>query len=80
MACCGEMKEARENKTYLSIIMEQLTAFLGVLQEADWQHVAVAYEPVWAIGTGLTASPAEAQEVRSQCWRLPVTCPPSRAL
>ena len=32
---------------------------------ADWASVAVAYEPVWAIGTGLTASPAQAQEVHA---------------
>ncbi|CAM9836391.1 unnamed protein product, partial [Laminaria digitata] len=61
IACCGESLDVREaNKT---LEANHLAALEKTLDEADWSRVVVAYEPVWAIGTGVTASPAQAQEV-----------------
>ncbi|CAM9956737.1 unnamed protein product [Scytosiphon promiscuus] len=64
--CIGESLEVREaNKTLELVLEDHMAAFLKTLDEADWARVVVAYEPVWAIGTGKTASPAQAQEVHS---------------
>eukprot|EP00752_Nemacystus_decipiens_P011356 g10090.t1 len=66
IACIGESLEVREaNKTLELVLDDHMASFLKVLDEADWSRVVIAYEPVWAIGTGVTASPAQAQEVHS---------------
>jgi len=66
MACIGEELEARQNGTTLDVVLnDHLAALTDALSPAEWASVAVAYEPVWAIGTGLTASPAQAQEVHA---------------
>jgi triosephosphate isomerase len=62
IACVGETLAEREAGKTLAIIERQLHAFLGAIAESEI-GIAVAYEPVWAIGTGKTAGPAEAQEV-----------------
>ncbi|CAN0089592.1 unnamed protein product [Pylaiella littoralis] len=65
-ACIGESLEIREaNKTLELVLEDHMAALLKTLDEADWARVVIAYEPVWAIGTGVTASPAQAQEVHS---------------
>jgi triosephosphate isomerase len=61
--CCGELLEEREAGKLFDVIREQLTVGLKGLSSADMKNVIVAYEPVWAIGTGVTASPAQAQEM-----------------
>jgi triosephosphate isomerase len=63
--CIGETLEQRNNKTYFEVIKEQLTEASFHLQGAEYSKMILAYEPVWAIGTGLTASPEQAQEIHS---------------
>ncbi len=61
--CCGELLEEREAGKLFDVIREQLTVGLEGLTASDMKNVVIAYEPVWAIGTGVTASPAQAQEM-----------------
>lgn len=61
--CIGETLEERNNGNYLDIVKNQVVAGLALLDKEALASVVVAYEPVWAIGTGLTATPEQAQEV-----------------
>jgi len=61
--CCGELLEEREAGKLFDVIREQLTVGLKDLTVEDMARVVVAYEPVWAIGTGVVASPEQAQEM-----------------
>ena len=61
--CIGETLAEREAGQVFSVNQKQLEEGLFQLSEADFQKVIIAYEPVWAIGTGKTASPEQAQEV-----------------
>lgn len=63
--CVGETLEQREAGEVESVIGEQLDALLDVDGVAAFSQVVVAYEPVWAIGTGKTASPEQAQNVHA---------------
>ncbi len=63
--CIGETLEQRNTETYFEVIKEQLTEASFHLQGAEYRKMVLAYEPVWAIGTGLTASPEQAQEIHS---------------
>ncbi|MEO0340083.1 MAG: triose-phosphate isomerase [Bacteroidota bacterium] len=63
--CCGEPLEIREAGTHVDLVTKQLNEGLFHLSEEDLQKVVIAYEPVWAIGTGVTASPAQAQEMHA---------------
>lgn len=63
--CIGETLEQRNSGTYFEVIKEQITEASFHLQGADYRKMLLAYEPVWAIGTGLTASPEQAQEIHS---------------
>ncbi len=63
--CVGETLAEREAGQTTEVVGEQLKAVLAVLEAADLTRLVVAYEPVWAIGTGKTATPAMAQEVHA---------------
>lgn len=67
IVCVGETLAEREAGQTQSVVTRQLKAVIDSLQ-ADMARVVVAYEPVWAIGTGKTASPEQAQEVHA-CLR-----------
>jgi len=61
--CVGESREEREAERTVDIIDEQLDAVLDAAGVGALREAVIAYEPVWAIGTGLTATPEQAQEV-----------------
>lgn len=61
--CCGEPLEVREAGTYVEHVVAQVKAGLTGLQVTDPAQLVVAYEPIWAIGTGKTATADDAQEV-----------------
>jgi triosephosphate isomerase len=63
--CCGESLETREGADYLAFVAQQLTESLFHLSPEDFAKVVIAYEPIWAIGTGLTASSDQAQEMHA---------------
>ena len=62
--CIGELLEEREAGKTTEVCFRQLKAIADNV--SDWSRVVIAYEPVWAIGTGKTATPEQAQEVHSQ--------------
>lgn len=62
--CCGEKLEEREAHKTEEVVIRQLSACAKKIK--DWKNVVIAYEPVWAIGTGKTATPDQAQEVHAQ--------------
>lgn len=63
--CCGEPLQIRESDTQNQYVETQLQASLFHLDETAIQKVVIAYEPIWAIGTGKTASSAQAQEMHA---------------
>lgn len=63
--CIGETLQQREDHSYFKVIESQLVAGLFQLTAKEFEQVIVAYEPVWAIGTGQTASPEQAQEIHA---------------
>ena len=63
--CCGESLKERESEKHLVVVEEQIKSSLFHLTKQDFINVIIAYEPVWAIGTGLTASAEQAQEMHS---------------
>jgi triosephosphate isomerase len=62
LVCIGETLEEREAGKTLAIIEQQVKEGLDGLSSGEMEKVVVAYEPVWAIGTGKTATPEQAQE------------------
>lgn len=62
--CVGEVLEERENGTYFDVVSGQMNALFDLSPE-DFSKVVIAYEPVWAIGTGKTATADQAQEMHA---------------
>ncbi len=70
IVCVGESLAERESEQTFSVIETQIQGSLSGLAAEAFTHVVIAYEPVWAIGTGKTASDAQAQEVHGFIRRL----------
>jgi len=66
IVCVGETLDQREAGQTNVVVNKQLSAVLELLEGDAAERIVVAYEPVWAIGTGKTATPAMAQEVHAQ--------------
>ena len=64
--CCGESLEIREDGSFFDYVCNQLTESLFHLTREQISSVVIAYEPIWAIGTGKTASAQQAQEMHAQ--------------
>ncbi|PSS13052.1 hypothetical protein M430DRAFT_105848 [Amorphotheca resinae ATCC 22711] len=61
--CCGESLEQRENNKTIEVVTSQLKAVKDKV--SDWSKIVIAYEPIWAIGTGKVATTEQAQEVHA---------------
>lgn len=61
--CIGETLSERESEFHFDVIKQQISSTLFNLSEAEIKNTIIAYEPVWAIGTGKTASPEQAEEI-----------------
>lgn len=63
--CCGEVLQEREENRHFDVVGKQIIKGICHLTGEEINRVVIAYEPVWAIGTGKTASPEQAQEMHS---------------
>lgn len=63
VVCCGEQLEDRKTGNHFKVVETQIQESLFHLSKEEIEHVVIAYEPVWAIGTGETATPAQAEEM-----------------
>ena len=61
--CIGELKEERESGETFNVCNTQLTKGLKDVSAEEMKKIVIAYEPIWAIGTGETATPGDAQEM-----------------
>lgn len=68
--CCGEMLPDREAGKHFLLVSEQLKKGVFWMNEDEVKNIIIAYEPVWAIGTGQTASPEQAQEMHAYIRQL----------
>lgn len=65
MFCVGEKLDQRQAGQTQAVVEAQLRDGLGTLAPEQWEQVVIAYEPVWAIGTGINATPEQAEEVHA---------------
>ncbi|WWC71721.1 triose-phosphate isomerase [Kwoniella pini CBS 10737] len=65
IACIGESLQEREADQTQAVVERQLEAIANEISESEWKDIVIAYEPVWAIGTGKVASKEQAQEVHA---------------
>ncbi len=70
IVCVGETKEERENGSTAGVVERQVRGAFDGLRPDEFEGVVIAYEPVWAIGTGLTATTEQAQEVHALIRKL----------
>ena len=61
--CFGELLEDRKKEKQIEVISKQLNLLISDLRVNQWNQIILAYEPVWAIGTGVNATPEQAQEI-----------------
>jgi triosephosphate isomerase (TIM) len=71
--CFGETIEERQSKGHFDLITQQITEGLFHLDALELKNIVLAYEPVWAIGTGQTASSAQAQEMHAHIRKVVAT-------
>ena len=64
--CCGETLDIREKGAHFDFVTNQLTESIFHLSADDFKKLVIAYEPIWAIGTGVTASKEQAQEMHEK--------------
>jgi len=64
--CCGEPLSVREKRTHIEFVINQLKVSLFQIPTSNWSQITIAYEPIWAIGTGLTASSEQAEEMHAR--------------
>ncbi|WP_180022045.1 triose-phosphate isomerase [Acinetobacter sp. YH16044] len=64
--CVGESLEQRESGQAEQVVLQQICDIAAVVQAEQWKQIVVAYEPIWAIGTGKTASPEDAQAMHAK--------------
>ena len=80
IVCVGETLDEREKKATFTVVGSQIRGALTGLAEADFARIIIAYEPVWAIGTGITATTEQAQAVHEYIRGLLITnCGPGVA-
>lgn len=65
IVCCGEVLDEREKNIHFDVVARQLKGMFDGITATQFKEIIIAYEPVWAIGTGKTASPAQAQEMHA---------------
>jgi triosephosphate isomerase len=70
IVCVGETLDQREARQYFEVVKRQMDQSLADIAKEDVTKIVIAYEPVWAIGTGRTASPEEAEQMHSYIRRL----------
>lgn len=70
IVCVGETLEQRESRQHFEVVKKQIDESLAGVTKDEIQKTVIAYEPVWAIGTGRTASPEEAEQMHSYIRRL----------
>mmetsp|Transcript_35783 Transcript_35783/g.26573 ORF Transcript_35783/g.26573 Transcript_35783/m.26573 type:complete len:151 (+) Transcript_35783:214-666(+) len=66
IACIGEHLHEREADQTMEVCASQLSAIVAAVTEADWANIVIAYEPVWAIGTGKVATPQQAEDTHRE--------------
>ena len=64
--CCGEMLQERKAGNHVDTVADQIKKGLKDVSAEQMEHIVIAYEPVWAIGTGETASPEQAQDMHAE--------------
>ncbi len=70
IVCIGETLKEREAQQHLSVVKSQFDGSLADITKEDASRIVIAYEPVWAIGTGKTATPEQAEQMHSYIRRL----------